>query len=343
MAFGNDGLLDEDGVTLMVSDMPSGRERSLKPADRVDVDGNVDGRSWRWGRSPTPVMNSTNECKGGKPRKRLIMKSGNEGPPHCSGGPMAAFSDEGLDKSGNVELSLKKKRKGTPSTKQGKVGSEKERRLSSSSKGNRPFGSGSKNTIARGELEAEEGEEDDEIQQLFNGGGKKKKNEKSHAEISLLVEHVIAELEVVTEEDAELNRQNKPAINKLRKLPLLVEALSNLQRTGQAATRQHVSVPEALPLDFVVRPRSLVDPEEVRAQAKQVMHDQHRLKINKKLRQLKTSKKRQLQALKPSSEGRGIVITMISVVCEGCHKMFELERCSRVKDHSALLDIMVNG
>ncbi|CAL9765171.1 unnamed protein product [Musa acuminata subsp. burmannicoides] len=436
----------------MVSDMPSCRERSLKPADRVDDDGNVDGRSWRWGRSPTPVMDSANECKGGKPRKRLIMKSANEGPPHCSGGPMAAFGDEGLDKSGNVDLSLKKKRKGTPSTKQGKAGSGKERRLSSSSKGNQPFGSGSRNTIARGELEAEEGEEDDEIQQLFNGGGKKKKNEKSHAEISLLVEHVMAELEVVSEEDAELNRQNKPAINKLRKLPLLVEVLSrktlqqdfldhgvlsllknwleplpdgsfpnmnvrtailkvlsdfpidleqcdrreqlkrsgigkvimflsksdeettsnrklakelvdrwsrsifnkstrfedirtsdeerepyrrpsqkhltkarrlesqdnwirldldelsNLRRTGQAATRQHVSVPEALPLDFVVRPRSLVDPEEVRAQAKQVMHDQHRLKINKKLRQLKTSKKRQLQAMKPSSEGRGNVM-----------------------------------
>ncbi|XP_064970952.1 protein IWS1 homolog 1 isoform X2 [Musa acuminata AAA Group] len=452
MAFGNDGFLDEDGETLMVSNMPSCRERSLKPADRVDDDGNVDGRSWRWGRSLTPVMDSANECKGGKPRKRLIMKTANEGPPHYSGGPMAAFGDEGLDKSGNVELSLKKKRKGTPSTKQGKVGSGKERRLSSSSKGNRPFGSGSRNTIARGELEAEEGEEDDEIQQLFNGGGKKKKNEKFHAEISLLVEHVMAELEVVTEEDAELNRQNKPAINKLRKLPLLVEALSkktlqqdfldhgvlyllknwleplpdgsfpnmnvrtailkvlsdfpidleqydrreqlkrsgigkvimflsksdeettsnrklakelvdrwsrsifnkstrfedmrtsdeerepyrrpsqkhlhkarrlesqdnwirldldelsNLRRTGQAATRQHVSVPEALPLDFVVRPRSLVDPEEVRAQAKQVMHDQHRLKINKKLWQLKTSKKRQLQALKPSSEGRGIVM-----------------------------------
>ena len=80
--------------------------------------------------------------------------------------------------------------------------------------------------IVFGFFQAEEGEEDDEIQQLFNGGGKKKKNEKSHAEISLLVEHVMAELEVVTEEDAELNRQNKPAINKLRKLPLLVEALS---------------------------------------------------------------------------------------------------------------------
>ncbi|CAL9123648.1 unnamed protein product [Musa textilis] len=217
----------------MVSGMPSCREHSLKPADRVDHDGNVDGRSWRWGRSPTPVMHSAHECKGGKPRKRLIVKSENEG-------PMAAFGDEGLDKSGNVELSLKKKRKGTPCAKQGKVGSGKERRLSSSSKGNQAFGSGSRNraaepeiefrnTIARGELKAEEGEEDDEIQQLFNGGRKKKKTEKSPAEISLLVEQIMAELEVVIEADAELNKQNQPAINKLRKLPLLVEALSKIK------------------------------------------------------------------------------------------------------------------
>ncbi|KAG6528402.1 hypothetical protein ZIOFF_010560 [Zingiber officinale] len=58
------------------------------------------------------------------------------------------------------------------------------------------------------------------------GGKKKQKNEKSPAEIALIVEHLIAELEVTAEEDAELNRQNKPAINKLRKLSLLVEVLS---------------------------------------------------------------------------------------------------------------------
>ena len=36
----------------------------------------------------------------------------------------------------------------------------------------------------------------------------------------------MAELEVVAEEDAILNAQQKPAINKLKKLPLLIEALS---------------------------------------------------------------------------------------------------------------------
>ncbi|KAK4400981.1 protein IWS11 [Sesamum angolense] len=60
-------------------------------------------------------------------------------------------------------------------------------------------------------------------------GRKKKKNEKSAAEIALLVENVMAELEVVAEEDAELNRQGKPAINKLKKLSLLTDVLSKKQ------------------------------------------------------------------------------------------------------------------
>ena len=34
-----------------------------------------------------------------------------------------------------------------------------------------------------------------------------------------------------------------------------------------------------MPLDFVVRPQSKVDPEEIRARAKQVAHDQRRLKV----------------------------------------------------------------
>ncbi|KAG1365789.1 putative protein IWS1 [Cocos nucifera] len=277
--------------------------------------------------------------------------------------------------------------------------------------------------------QAEEGEEDDEISKLFKAGKKKKKNEKSPAELAMIVEHLMAELEVTAEEDAELNRQNKPAVNKLKKLPLLVDVLSKKKlqqefldhgvltllknwleplpdgslpnmnirtailklltdvimflsksdeettsnrklakelvdkwsrpifnkstrfedmrslddervpyrrpfsqksankamglesrdddldlaefsqgrKSGQAASRQHASRPEALPLDFIVRPQSKVDPEEVRARAKQSVQDQHRLKMNRKLQQLKAPKKRQLQASKLSVEGRGMV------------------------------------
>ena len=46
-------------------------------------------------------------------------------------------------------------------------------------------------------------------------GKKKKKTEKSAAEIALLVENVMAEHEVVAEEDAEQNKQSKPSINNL--------------------------------------------------------------------------------------------------------------------------------
>ncbi|XP_054810503.1 protein IWS1 homolog 1 [Prosopis cineraria] len=296
--------------------------------------------------------------------------------------------------------------------------------------------------------QAEEGEEDDEIKELFKMGKKKKKSERSPAEIALLVENVMAELEVTAEEDAELNRQGKPAINKLKKLPLLTEVLSKKQlqqefldhgvltllknwleplpdgslpninirtailnilndfpidleqydrreqlkksglgkvimflsksdeeisvnrklakelvdkwsrpifnkstrfedmrnmdddripfrrppvkkpankasgmesrdgdldlefsqrKSGQSSTRQLTTRPEATPLDFVVRPPSKVDPEEIRARAKQAAQDQHRMKMNKKLQQLRAPKKRQLQATKLSVEGRGMM------------------------------------
>nr|GEW32235.1 protein IWS1 homolog 1 [Tanacetum cinerariifolium] len=299
--------------------------------------------------------------------------------------------------------------------------------------------------------QAEEGEEDDEIRDMFKVGKKKKKTEKSAAEIALLVENVMAELEVVAEEDAELNRRSKPAINKLRKLPLLTEVLSKKQlqlefldhgvltllrnwleplpdgslpniniraailriltefpidldqydrreqlkksglgkvimflsksdeettsnrklakdlvdkwsrpifnkstrfedmrnfedermpirrpsmkkpmnkssgmqsrdddldlaeysqepKSGSSSSSSRLtSRPEAMSLDFVVRPQSKIDPDEVRARAKQVVQDQRRLKMNKRLQQLKAPKKKQLQATKLSVEGRGMM------------------------------------
>lgn len=50
-------------------------------------------------------------------------------------------------------------------------------------------------------------------------------------------------------------------------------------KSGQSSSRQHASRPEALALDFVVRPQSKIDPEEVRARAKQVVQDQRRIKV----------------------------------------------------------------
>ncbi|XP_074589674.1 protein IWS1 homolog 1-like [Curcuma longa] len=509
----DDPYMDEDGEPLMDPDAASDREFSPEPALPVDDDDEDEGDWGRRDRSPTPVMNSTDDYKSGKPKKRLV-KRGRESSPGKSGSPATAFDEEWLDAYENEDSSSKKKMKSTPFMKEGKGGSLKKNKekLPSSFKADRFTGQGSKSgskgygggsrggeadpeeeeemwkTVAGGDSEddqegirtvdddnfiddsgvdpadrygsdnehsvrnapqAEEGEED-EVKQLFKGGKKKKKNEKSPAEIALIVEHLIAELEVTAEEDAELNRQNKPATNKLRKLSLLVEVLSKKKlqqefldhgvltllknwleplpdgslptmnirsailkllsdfpidleqfdrreqlkksglgkvimflsksdeettanrklakelvdkwsrpifnkstrfedmrrfdddrvpyrrppsqkqvakstavqsreddldlpqfsqgrKTGISASRQHASRPEAMSMDFVVRPQSKVDPEEVRARAKQVIQDQRRINMHKKLQKLKAPKKKQLQASKLSVEGRGMV------------------------------------
>ncbi|KAG2270153.1 hypothetical protein Bca52824_064708 [Brassica carinata] len=304
--------------------------------------------------------------------------------------------------------------------------------------------------------QAEEDEDDDEVNNLFKMGKKKKKAERNPAEIALLVENVMAELEVTAEEDAELNRQGKPAINKLKKLsflPMFLESKKQLQTefldhgvltllknwleplpdgslpniniraailrvltdfpidleqydrreqlkksglgkvimflsksdeettsnrrlakdlvdkwsrpifnkstrfedmrnldedrapyrrppvkkpvnkastmesrdgdfdldirqrksgltSGQSSrgdsSRNMTMRPEATPMDFLIRPQSKIDPDEVRARAKQVSQDQRRVKMNKKLQQLKGPKKKRLQATTVSVEGRGM-------------------------------------
>ncbi|KAI3875564.1 hypothetical protein MKW92_037170 [Papaver armeniacum] len=267
-------------------------------------------------------------------------------------------------------------------------------------------------------------EVDDEVERLFKGcSRKKKKNEKSPEELGLEVEQIMAKLEIAAESDSELNIENKPAINKIINLPLLVNVLSKKQlqfefldrgvltllknwleplpdgslpninvrtgvleiltelridledygrreqlensglaktagnrklakdlidkwsrpifnkstrfedsmkynednrvlcrrpmvkkkidktvilysrdddvdeftrqrNSGESSSNQHASRPEASPMDFNVRPQSKIDPDEIRARSKLAEHDQCRLKINKKLQQLKASKKK---------------------------------------------------
>jgi transcription factor SPN1 len=77
-------------------------------------------------------------------------------------------------------------------------------------------------------------------------------------------------------------------------------------KRGDPGYRQHASRPEALPLDFVRRPESKVDPQEFQNRARQQRQDEKRMKMNKKLQQLKTTKK-SMQASKISVEGRGAV------------------------------------
>lgn len=51
------------------------------------------------------------------------------------------------------------------------------------------------------------------------------------------------------------------------------------RKSGPSSSRQHASRPEAMSMDFVIRPQSKVDPEAVRARAKQMVQDQRRAKV----------------------------------------------------------------
>lgn len=53
-------------------------------------------------------------------------------------------------------------------------------------------------------------------------------------------------------------------------------------RPGESGFRFHASRPEALALDFVVRPDSKIDPETVRARAKALQRDEKRQKVGLK-------------------------------------------------------------
>lgn len=50
-------------------------------------------------------------------------------------------------------------------------------------------------------------------------------------------------------------------------------------KSGQSSSRQLTTRPEAMSMDFLVRPQSKVDPDEVRARSKQMVQDQRRLKV----------------------------------------------------------------
>ncbi|KAL4334822.1 hypothetical protein GQ457_07G011980 [Hibiscus cannabinus] len=489
-----DSYRDEEGEPIMDYDDIQSDPGSPEP--RQDLLDDLEDDMEDWGqreRSQTPVYDTD---KVGKPRKRLVKKGGSMGkesmdaPELLDEGEDTNFGREGSESDGKR---MKKKEK-RHNDKHFSVGGEKGtvKKLGKSEEVNEMwnwvnpendeegprtmddddfiddtgvdpadrYGSDNEARSPGAAPQAEEDDEDPEIKDLFKMGKKRKKNERSPAEIALLVESVMAELEVTAEEDAELNRQGKPAINKLKKLPLLTDVLSKkqlqpefldhgvltllrnwleplpdgslpniniraailqiltdfpidleqhdrreqLKRSGlgkvimflsksdeettsnrklakdlvdkwsrpifnkstrfedmrnvdddrvpmrrppvkrpanraasmssrdgdfdlditrdhkssrslsgqnssrsESSSRQHASRPDATPMDFVVRPQSKIDPDEIRARAKQVVQDQRRLKMNKKLQQLKAPKKKQLQATKLSVEGRGML------------------------------------
>lgn len=57
----------------------------------------------------------------------------------------------------------------------------------------------------------------------------------------------------------------------------------NCRGSNAQSSSNHVSRPEAMSMDFVVRPQSKVDPDEVRARAKQMLQNQRRVKVSSSL------------------------------------------------------------
>ncbi|BAT81457.1 hypothetical protein VIGAN_03118100 [Vigna angularis var. angularis] len=81
-----------------------------------------------------------------------------------------------------------------------------------------------------GETRGEQEEKDKEIKDLFQIERKRKRNERNSAKIPLSVMNVMIEFKVAAKEDCDLNRQEKPAINKLKKLSLFTDVLSEKQQ-----------------------------------------------------------------------------------------------------------------
>ncbi|KAL1136438.1 hypothetical protein V6Z11_A12G239500 [Gossypium hirsutum] len=485
-----DSYRDEEGEAIMdFDDFQSDPGSPEPPQDLLD-----DLEDWgQQERSQTPVYDTD---KVGKPRKRLVKKGGSTGkesmvaPELLDEDEESNFGREGSESDAKRSKKKEKRHKEKFSGGVSEKGTVK--KLGKSEEVNEMwewvnpendqegartmddddfiddsgvdpadrYGSDNEARSPGAAPQAEEDDEDLEIKDLFKMAKKRKKNEKSPAEIALLVESVMAELEVTAEEDAELNIQGKPAISKLKKLPLLTELLSKkqlqpefldhgvltllknwleplpdgslpniniraailqilsdfpidleqhdrreqLKKSGlgkvimflsksdeeatsnrklakdlvdkwsrpifnkstrfedmrnvdddrvplrrppvkrpanraaamesrdgdfdldisrdqksrrstsaqdasrsESSSRLHASRPDATPMDFVVRPQSKIDPDEIRARVKQVIQDQRRLKMNKKLQQLKAPKKKNLQATKLSVEGRGML------------------------------------
>ncbi|WVZ16088.1 hypothetical protein V8G54_009070 [Vigna mungo] len=79
------------------------------------------------------------------------------------------------------------------------------------------------NMISKNNYEGLKDEKDKEMNQPFQIGRKRKKNEGNPTEIRLSVVNVMIEFEVAAQEDADLQKHGKPAINKFKKLSLFTD------------------------------------------------------------------------------------------------------------------------
>ncbi|GMP95394.1 hypothetical protein CsSME_00044466 [Camellia sinensis var. sinensis] len=85
---------------------------------------------------------------------------------------------------------------------------------------------------------------------------------------------------------------NKASRMESRDDDLDLPEFSQDSKSGQSSSMHLTLRPEAMPMYFLVCPQSKIDPDEVRAHVTKVVQDQRRLKMQKKLQQLKPPKKK---------------------------------------------------
>ncbi|KAK4490823.1 hypothetical protein RD792_001538 [Penstemon davidsonii] len=151
---------------------------------------------------------------------------------------------------------------------------------------------------------ADQGEVKAEIKDIFKIGKKMKKTEKTSTKIALLVERFSIDLEQQCRKEQLKNSGLGKVIMFFSKFDEETAANRKLAKEGTSKgagmssqdpnfdlaefSRQHASRPEAMSMDFVVRPQSKVEPDEVRARAKRVVQDQRHAKVGRKF-QIKLS------------------------------------------------------
>ncbi|KAK7372254.1 hypothetical protein VNO80_05629 [Phaseolus coccineus] len=220
---------DEDSEPLMdYDDVQSDREPSPEPLHQLDDYEDDVNDEWRGrDRSQTPVYD--NDAARSKPRKRLTQKSD-------AGKQSVVPQLEDEEEDGYVPEARFEEEDGGKRKKGKEAGKDHDGEVKEMW-----------DTIAGGDSEDDDNFIDDTgVEPDYYGSDEPR-----------------TPLAEEAEEDADLDRQRKPAINKLKMLTLLTEVLSK-PRAEESSSRQHASSSEATPLN----------PDEIRARPKQAFQDE---------------------------------------------------------------------
>ncbi|KAF9612373.1 hypothetical protein IFM89_039200 [Coptis chinensis] len=107
-----------------------------------------------------------------------------------------------------------------------------------------------------------------------------------------IVKNTTARYADVRREDKERVVYSRPSKGHARleykEVDLCLSQLSERDKPRRLSSMQHAVRPELMAMDFVVRPLSKINLEEIRARAGQIVSDQRRLRVSKNLQNLKS-------------------------------------------------------